>query len=229
MTVETAVISVQARMGSTRLPGKVLLNLGDRRVLERVVDQCSMPSGSEVVVTTGDSSENEAIEEWCRRAGVACATGPEADLLRRHLDVAEQEDADCLVRVTGDCPFVPTAEIERLIAEHDRNGARYTTNNTETMPVGTAVDVIDRDLLVELRETGATHPVKRPGENPERWDTVFSPNPEWESYADAHFAVDTPGDYWTLVDAVKTVGDDLRAVVKWVAENRPVRESGGDH
>ncbi|MFC6864713.1 cytidylyltransferase domain-containing protein [Halomicroarcula sp. GCM10025817] len=223
VTVST-VISVQARMGSTRLPGKVLLDIGGARVLERVVNQCSTSDGPPVVVTTGNSPENEAVQEWCRRAAVECATGPENDLLSRHRTVADRTGADWLVRVTGDCPFVPSKEVERLLDEHGRTGARYTTNNTDAMPIGTAVDVFDRSLLAELDEAGADHPVKRPRANPDRWGTRFSPNPELEPYAGVHVAVDTPGDYWTLSDAVAAVGDGPRAVIEWVAENRSRRE-----
>ena len=219
-TRERAVVSVQARMGSTRLPGKVLLALGDTRVIGRVVDQCLVPNGPDVVVTTGESAENDAVKEWCRRADVPCLTGPEDDLLKRHRSVAHRVDADCLVRVTGDCPFVPQTEIERLLDEHRNNGARYTTNYAETMPVGTAVDVLDRSLLDDLSETATSHPVKQPRAEPERWETVVSPNPEWERYRGAHIAVDTPADYWTLVDAVDAVGDDSRAVAAWVADTR---------
>jgi len=221
-TIRT-VISVQARLGSTRLPGKALLELGDDRVIERVVDQCSMPDGPNTFVTTGDSPENAAIEEWCRREGVACVTGPEDDLLQRHRAVADQAEADRLVRVTGDCPFVPRAEIRRILAEHNRGDARYTTNNTDAMPIGTAVDVVDRSLLDELAEIGATHPVRQPRDRPGRWGSAFSPNPEWEALADAHIAVDTPGDYWALVDAVAAVDDDPRAVGEWVSERDSVR------
>jgi spore coat polysaccharide biosynthesis protein SpsF len=212
-------ISVQARMGSTRLPGKVLLELGDRRVIEHVVERASAVSMvTDTVLTTGDRDPNEAIREWCRRSDVSCETGPEENLLERHRQVAAATDADTLVRLTGDCPFVPASEIDRVIEAHQTNDARYTTNVTEDMPLGTAVDVIDTTVLDELSELGATHPVKRPRKNPEHWEMATTTVNEWTRYGEVDIAVDTPNDYWTLYDAVKTVGEDPRAVTRFLAD-----------
>lgn len=215
------VVSIQARMGSSRLPGKALLDIGGMRVLERVVERATSADNADVVVTTANSSPNDAIAEWCRRQGVRCLRGEETDLLGRHRAVAAETGADRLVRITGDCPFVPPTEIDRLLVEQTESDARYVTNVVETMPTGIGVDVIDVTVLDELAALGETHPVLRPRENHDEWGTAFSPNPDWEAYGDAHVAVDTPGDYWTLTDAVAAVGDDPEAVTEWVAANRP--------
>jgi spore coat polysaccharide biosynthesis protein SpsF len=172
----------------------------------------------EIILTTGDNPENDAIREWGNRNGVTYDTATEENLLKRHLQAAKTADSDPVVRVTGDCPFVPPSEIDRVIQEHDTNDARYTTNSTEEMPIGTAVDVIDRAVLEELEELGDTHPVIRLRDNPKKWDTSFSPNEQWTEYSDAHIAVDTPADYWTLTDAIAAVGTDPLDVVKWVSE-----------
>jgi spore coat polysaccharide biosynthesis protein SpsF len=86
------------------------------------------------------------------------------------------------------------------------------------MPTGTAVDAVDREVLMELSKRGDSHPVRRLRENPEEWDAVFTPNDRWAEFADTHVAVDTPDDYWRLLDAVETAGDDPVAVTGWVAE-----------
>jgi spore coat polysaccharide biosynthesis protein SpsF len=190
------------------------------RVLERVVERAKSAGDTDIVVTTAETSPNDAIAEWCRREGVRCFRGEESDLLGRHRAVAAETGVDRLVRITGDCPFVPPSEIDRLLAEQAESDARYVTNVIETMPIGVGVDVIDVALLDELAALGETHPVLRLRENPEEWGTAFSPNPDWESYADAHVAVDTPSDYWTLTDAVAAVGDDSKAVTEWVAADR---------
>jgi spore coat polysaccharide biosynthesis protein SpsF len=127
-------------------------------------------------------------------------------------------DSDPVVRVTGDCPFVPPSEIDRITEEHKQNDAQYTTNLTEEMPIGTAVDAIDRDVFDELRELRDSHPVRRLRENPEEWDVVMTPNEQWTAMGEAHTAVDTPADYWRLSDAIEAVGTEPRAVTDWVAE-----------
>ncbi len=212
------VASVQARLGSTRLPGKVLYHLGDRRIVQWSVDRPETAEPvDEVIVTIGDQSENDAVVEYCERSNIKYLIGPEENLLVRHRAVAEQTDCDLLVRITADCPFVPSDEIERVIDQHLSNDARYTTNVSKNMPVGTAVDVIDSDLLTELGSLGETHPVKLPRSNPDQWRTVWSNNPSWYNVSDAHLAVDTPADYWSLVDALDAVGDDPRRVAEWIA------------
>ena len=147
------VASVQARLGSTRLPGKVLYHLENRRLLQWAVDRPTAADKiDETVVTIGDQPENDAITEFCERTEIPYNIGPEENLLTRHLNVTSQTNSDLLVRITADCPFVPTSEISRLIQLHLSNDARYTTNGVEEMPIGTAVDVINEQVLEELKD-----------------------------------------------------------------------------
>lgn len=215
------VVSIQARMGSTRLPGKVLLPLGENRILDLVRQRCRQPERvSDLVFAIGDADPNAAITEWCRRTGTKFVVGPESNLLNRHRFVASEVDCDTIVRVTGDCPFVPPSEIERLIEEHEASDAKYTTNYTERMPVGTAVDVIEVSLLDALADEGETHPVGKLRDDSSERGMNASDNPEWYEYGDVHMAVDTPTDYWKLTDAIEAVGTEPRAVARWLA-NRP--------
>jgi spore coat polysaccharide biosynthesis protein SpsF len=207
-------------MGSTRLPGKVLLPLGECRVLGWAARRCSAAERvDDLYVTTGRGPENEAITEWCRRAGHHYSTGPEDDLLERHRMVAEAAEADVLVRVTADCPFLPAEEVDRVVAAHREHGAAYTTNHTDRMPIGTAVDVLDADLLEELSELGDTHPVVRLREDPDSWDVHYTDSDELAAFGTAHVAVDTPADYWSLIDAVDAVGSDPLRVARWMAKD----------
>lgn len=211
------VASIQARLGSTRLPGKVLFHLGHKRILQWVVDRVEdTDSIDHVFVTIGDQPENKAIEEYCDRSEINFSTGTEDDLLGRHLTVAEQSECDLLVRITADCPFVPSKEIDRVIQEHRSNDAQYTTNLTEKMPIGTAVDVISPNLLVKFESLGATHPVKLARENPSEWDIVRTGNPDWYEYENSHIAVDTPADYWQLTDALEETNGDPMSVAEWI-------------
>lgn len=217
--MSSTTVQIQARLGSTRLPGKVLYTLGSKRILDWIVERGQTAETPEqILFTVGDRPENDAICEWCDRNGITYETGPEENLLGRHLQAAKTADSDPVVRITGDCPFVPPSEIDRIIQEHETNNSRYTTNVTDKMPTGTAVDVIDRTVLEELAELGDTHPVIRLRNNPEKWDATFTPNEQWTEYSDAHIAVDTPEDYWTLTDAIDAVGSDPLEVAKWISE-----------
>lgn len=213
------VASVQGRLGSTRLPGKILYRLGDRRLLQWAVDRPTEADMiDETVATIGSRPENDAVTEFCERAGIRYSVGPEDDLLSRHLAVATQTNCDLLVRITADCPFVPSEEIDRVVEKHQANDARYTTNTTKEMPIGTAVDAIDPDLLSEFESLSETHPVQLARKNPDDWGTVWTDNPSWHEFSDAHMAVDTPKDYWTLVDALDAVGDHPRVIAEWISQ-----------
>lgn len=219
------VVSIQARLGSTRLPGKVLLPLGARRILEYVVERARSAATEDinVVVALGDEPENEALQELCRRDGYEYVVGSESDLLERHLGVARSDDYETLVRLTADCPFVPASEITRTLGEHESSDSAYTRNDwpahaNRQMPIGTAVDVFDVSLLERLSKDGATHPNRRPLESPGEYDVAFVPNVDWALYGDVHLAVDTPGDYWRLVDAVDAVQESPADVAEWLAQ-----------
>lgn len=216
-----SVVSIQARLGSTRLPGKVLLHLGERHILDWVVNRALSADleGTDVVVALGDEPENAAIEELCRRKDYEYIVGPEDDLLERHLQVARSGDYNTLIRLTADCPFVPPSEITRTYTKHEASDAAYTRNDwpsdaDRTMPIGTAVDVFDVELLERLAADGATHPNRRPLEDPDTYDVAFAPNEEWGWYGDVHLAVDTPADYWRLVDTVQAAAKSPRRIAE---------------
>ncbi|MDL0119334.1 hypothetical protein PNQ29_06260 [Halobacterium salinarum] len=219
------IVSIQARLGSTRLPGKVLLPIGDYRILEWVVQRALWADTEDMdfMVAIGDNPENKAIEELCCRRSYEYMVGPEDNLLKRHLQVARSGDYDTLIRLTADCPFVPSAEITRTYSHHDASDAVYTRNDWPSdadyvMPTGTAVDVFDVELLERLAAEGAMHPNRRPLESPDKYGVEFAPNKEWGQYGDAHMAVDTPADYWRLVDAFEAVQKAPSDVAEWLSQ-----------
>lgn len=212
------VASIQARMNSTRLPGKVLLHLGSRRVLEWVVDRCQQaPSVDETVIAVGDRPENEAIIEWCTRNSCKFLQGPEDDLLERHRNVAEEFEADVLVRLTGDCPFVPPDEIDRVYEQYTDRELEYAWNGTDRCPIGIQVDVINPIVFDRLQRDGHTHPVS-PLRSVNEYNTWTAASEEWEKLREVHLAVDTPTDYWYLLDAIEAVGSEPQDVARWLAE-----------
>ncbi|WP_436930033.1 cytidylyltransferase domain-containing protein [Halosimplex halobium] len=221
MVGRTGIVSIQARMGSTRLPGKVLLPIKENRVIERVMNQCDTNSVVEqVVLAIGDEPENDALTELCQRNNYEYVVGPEDDLLDRHRNVAKAFDPDFQVRVTGDCPFVPTDEIVRLVQAHHANDAVYTTNADDSIPDGIVVDVVEVDVLNELAALGDEHPTSRLRQNPENWNVSFDVPEKWTGLSEAHLAVDTPSDYWMLIDAIESVGGDPMKVAKWCLDHQ---------
>lgn len=129
----TAVIT-QARMGSSRLPGKVMMALAGKTVLAHVIERCRAITGVDVVccATTGAATDDPVAAE-AERCGAAVFRGSESDVLARYHGAAEMLGADIIMRVTSDCPLTDpyvSAEVIRLRTER---GVDYAANN---MPPG---------------------------------------------------------------------------------------------
>ena len=104
---------IQARCGSTRLPGKVLKPLAGHTVLYYVVERCRLSrSLADVVVATTDEPADDAIETYCRSLGVPVFRGSQEDVLLRYVEAAAWSHADPIVRITSDCPLIEPAVIE---------------------------------------------------------------------------------------------------------------------
>lgn len=107
---------IQARMSSTRLPGKVLMPLAGRPVLDHVVNRIRCcKTISEVVVATSTDRSDDAIEQWCQGAGVKCYRGSLNDVLDRYYQAAKGVGAEAVVRITADCPAVDPTIVEEVV------------------------------------------------------------------------------------------------------------------
>ena len=112
---------VQARMGSTRLPGKVLAVLAGHPVLWHVVDRLRFcRSLRAIVVATTIQPEDDAIEQWCCNHAVRCFRGDDADVLDRYYQAARFFQADPIVRITADCPVIDPTVVDEVVWEFYR-------------------------------------------------------------------------------------------------------------
>ena len=117
---------VQARMGSTRLPSKVLRTLAGRPMLLRIVDRLrSCPAIANVVVATSDRDGDEPIRQLCAAQRIDCFAGSEHDVLDRFYRAAAMFQCDPLIRITADCPLVDPGLVTKLIALFQAGGYDY--------------------------------------------------------------------------------------------------------
>jgi glutamate-1-semialdehyde 2,1-aminomutase/spore coat polysaccharide biosynthesis protein SpsF len=153
---------IQARMGSSRLPGKVLKELGTRPVLQWVVDRCRLiPGINAVAVATSEGSSDDAIAEWCADNGIACHRGSEDDVLSRFEVAARAEKADVVMRVTADCPFIDPQVSGAVLSRLLRAGADYAANNLPAVwPDGLDCEVMTADALYAAA-ANAVRPLER--------------------------------------------------------------------
>ena len=120
---------IQARMGSTRLPGKVLMDLGGETVLTRVVRRVQRARlVQEVVVATTESRHDNVIADECDRLGVRVTRGPEDDVLDRYRRAALECSAQYVVRVTSDCPLIDPELVDETIRVVFAEKADYGSN-----------------------------------------------------------------------------------------------------
>lgn len=107
---------IQARMGSTRLPGKVLMPIVQRPVLWHIVNRLrNVKEINCIVIATSDTEKDNKIEEFCHQYQIHCFRGSEEDVLDRFYKAAESFNAEYLIRITGDCPLIDPDLISELI------------------------------------------------------------------------------------------------------------------
>jgi spore coat polysaccharide biosynthesis protein SpsF (cytidylyltransferase family) len=126
---------IQARMGSTRLPGKVLASLDGRPLLSLVIERTAAAAGLDAVaVATSDLDRDDAVAAVAAQAGVPVVRGSEQDVLDRFQTAAEQLGADVVVRITADCPLVDPELVARVLDLRAREGLDYAAVPTGAIP-----------------------------------------------------------------------------------------------
>lgn len=152
---------VQARMGSTRLPGKVVADLGGRPLLAFMLGRLGDLPVDALVVATSDLDRDDTVAEVADAAGAAVVRGPEADVLGRFGSVLDRFPAETVVRLTADCPFADPEIVTAVLDHHRDHGDDYTSNVApRTYPIGLDVEVAAATALRDaIRE--ATDPAER--------------------------------------------------------------------
>lgn len=130
-------------MGSTRLPGKVLADLGGRPMLARVVRRAALAPGVDrVLVATTTDPGDDPVAEFLAGEGIPCFRGSEDDVLDRYFQAARSCGADPVVRVTADCPLIDPDVLGAVVATFRGGEFDYVSNTLErTYPVGLDVEV----------------------------------------------------------------------------------------
>jgi spore coat polysaccharide biosynthesis protein SpsF len=140
-------------MGSTRLPGKVMLSLSGKYVIERVLERLE-ESGNidEVVVATSTGKQDDIIEEIMSDK-VKVHRGSEEDVLKRMFEAAEKSDADKVVRITGDCPLLSPKVVDKVVEKLHKEDADYAANIIErTFPRGLDVESFTFSSFKEVED-----------------------------------------------------------------------------
>ena len=143
---DKVVVIVQARLGSTRLPGKILMPLNGYSVLEHVLARCEKICGKDNVICAGvDTPKEKPVRELVESLGYKFFAGSEADVLSRYYHAAKAEKADWVVRVTSDCPLLDPVVCRGLVETTVSSKADF--GITVGWPHGLDCEVITAELL----------------------------------------------------------------------------------
>lgn len=152
MKQNTVVAIIQARMASTRLPGKVLRKIDGMSILEILISRVKQSKqSSSIVVATTEKKEDDKIVEAVKNSGVEVYRGSEDDVLGRYVGASRAANADIVVRVTADNPLTDPELMDELIKAHRRSRADYTY--CPGVPPGISVEVVNREALEKIDST----------------------------------------------------------------------------
>lgn len=170
---------IQARMGSTRLPGKVLADLCGRPVLAHVIERVSLAETvDEVVVATTVEPADDAVAELATACGAGVTRGSVTDVLGRYVLAADQHAADVVVRVTADCPLIDPTVIDAVVRAREAVDADYASNvEPPTYPEGYDVEALTTTCLRTLQvdvvaDYEREHVTARIREHPDEYRTA---------------------------------------------------------
>ena len=221
---------VQARLGSTRLPGKVLRDLAGKPMLARVLERVRRAeSVDETLVATSDLPGDDPLAEWLTVGGHAFFRGSERDVLARFAGAAVQSGADAIVRITADCPLIDPGVIDEVVAAFraGQPDLAYASNvlPRRTFPRGLDTEVFAREAL-ELCEREATDASSREHvtpfiyRHPERF-RLHGIEADAD-YSEHRWTVDTPEDFELIENIYRALGDSefsWKDVLHLVAKN----------
>jgi len=191
---------VQARMGSSRLPNKVLEPILDKPMLQHVVERVRQARTVErVVVATTDRSADDAVEAFCRARRIDVFRGSEDDVLDRFYRAAAEFRADVVVRITADCPLIDPAVVDKVVLRGFAGDVDYVTNRLRyTYPDGLDVESFSFAALAqawkEARLPADREHVTSYIRNPRRFRIAGVENETDLSPRNLRWTVDEPAD-----------------------------------
>lgn len=150
---------IQARMKSTRLPGKILLPLplgSDKPLLLWIIEELKKSTWKhKIIVATSINPENDIIANFCANQDVICFRGDEDDVLSRFTTIAKEHNSDYIVRLTSDNPILDIELLDQTIDFHDNNSNDYT--KTDNLPIGMNFEIVTQSALLDIENHNLTN------------------------------------------------------------------------
>jgi spore coat polysaccharide biosynthesis protein SpsF (cytidylyltransferase family) len=140
---------IQARTGSTRLPGKVLMNIGNKPMLWHIIERLKYSKKiSEIILAIPDNKQNDILEKFAKQNGIKYYRGSEENVLSRYYETAKKFKCDIVVRITSDCPLIDPFVVDNIINKQIEKKFDYTSNTIKrTFPKGLDTEVFGFKIL----------------------------------------------------------------------------------
>lgn len=209
------VATIEARMTSSRLPGKVMLPALGRPMLAHLTSRLkAVPSIDEIVLATTINATDDVLADFAEKDGIKVFRGSEEDVMSRVIGAADSAQADVVVEITGDCPIIDPDLVEQTIRVFKRNNAVYAANSfISSYPDGMDTQVITLDALKKSfamtddpldREHVSRHIVN----NPQLFPHVYLIAPPSLHWPGLGLTLDEPADYELIRTLIENLGKD---------------------
>jgi spore coat polysaccharide biosynthesis protein SpsF len=228
MKQHKAILIIQARSTSERLPGKVLLPLGSKRVIEHVLTAAKASSLADtVILATTTNAADDPLAQIGEQMGVRVVRGSEHDVLGRFMQAIARVEGDVIIRNTADDPLLDPRVIDAVIGHYLKGGCDYASNIIQrTWPRGMDTEVFSREALI-LADRLGTAPEHREHvtifmrTHPELFTLKPVLGPTEETWPDLRLCVDTAEDYQMLQAVFQALDGNgrpvpVRVVVDWL-------------
>ena len=209
------VATIEARMTSSRLPGKVMLPALGRPMLAHLTSRLkAAPSIDEIVLATTVNAADDVLVDFAKKDGIKVFRGSEEDVMARVIGAAESAQADVVVEITGDCPIIDPDLVEQTIRVFKHHQAVYCANSFfSSYPDGMDTQVITLEALKKSfamtddpldREHVSRHIVNNPQLFPHAY-LVAPPSLHWPGLG---LTLDEPADYELIRTLIENLGKD---------------------
>jgi len=216
---------IQARMGSTRLPGKSLMPFHGKPIIQWVVERVKRAKRlDDVIVSIPDTSDNDILESHLSMLEYKIFRGSENDLVKRFYDASKYYPSDVIIRICADRPLICPEEIDRLIDYYETAECDYSYNHVprnNSYPVGLGAEICSFEVLDRIYNNAKT-PLQREHlfnyilDNEEDFNIKTFEPPSYLSFPELKLDVDTKEDFMYLTSKPFTIDMSAKEIVNLV-------------
>jgi len=208
---------IQARMGSTRLPKKVMKPIGGMALIDLIVERVKQSDHynhktQNLMIATTVEAEDDLLAHYCLSKGYKVFRGSEADVLQRFAQIVRHFEPQIIVRLTGDNPFIDPVLLSKMLEKHRQEKADYTY--TAGTPLGISGEMIDAQILSEIDNFPLTQPEREHvtlyiRKHPEQFHLQLFTPPKELAYPAYRFTIDTEEDYVFATRLLEKAGSSI--------------------